>query len=410
MFFSRNRNKYEFKPGRISERLQKTGNPGRGWYRVYRFILGNEDQEGYCIQMPKEESLCLVEISLENYARHNLPEGGRDEIRTILRYFADNEKDLILRVCYDLEGKAPLKEPPTIEKIYFHMDYCAPVINEFSDRILVFQGIFTGNWGEMHGSRYSGELYIEKLYYYLREILAKDIPIALRRPSFKRLFPEDEKIPLFNDAMFGSKTDLGTYEEGHRKVEMEYQSWAVIDTFNGGEALFGTEGISPKAVIEDMKSMHVSYLNSTYDEKVLNEWKMMPPNMKLAEGEGDSLYDELTMVLGYALMVRQVFFDKKTKHVKIQIRNAGFGTASRGIELSIVAKGKEGAGTKEDYIISPREILPGKEKVYDLDVSDLPKGNYHIMGSMKRRWDGKPVRFSNKGAMSEYEIGRLNIT
>ena len=92
-----------------------------------------------------------------------------------------------------------------------------PVLNEFSDHIFVLQGIFLGSWGEMHSSRYLTKENIQKLEIQIKENISPKIIRSVRKPVHWRMLCTEEKevfsekIGLYNDGMFGSETDLGTF-------------------------------------------------------------------------------------------------------------------------------------------------------------------------------------------------------
>ena len=104
-------------------------------------------------------------------------------------------------------------------------------------------------------------------------------------------------LTLFNDGIFGSETDLGTYgtepridnssnnRAWARQDELDWQETQMQRSFTGGEAVGMPDVInevSPRStansldsslMIRELDQMHVSYLNSTYRQEQLNAWK-----------------------------------------------------------------------------------------------------------------------------------------
>ena len=91
------------------------------------------------------------------------------------------------------------------------------VIREYADDIFAVQGILIGNWGEMHGSRYLTPDSFRTLTDTMIKAVDGACPVAVRKPAQWRELTlgwteqEKKKLTLFNDGIFGSETDLGTY-------------------------------------------------------------------------------------------------------------------------------------------------------------------------------------------------------
>ena len=204
-------------------------------------------------------------------------------------------------------------------------------------KILVHQGLFVGSWGEMHGSKFLSEARMKELSDTFLEATKGSCPIAVRKPVQLRSIVEQlelEKkkktafsLTLFNDGIFGSETDLGTYgtepridnssnnRAWARQDELDWQETQMQRSFTGGEAVGMPDGInevSPRStansldsslMIRELDQMHVSYLNSTYRQEQLNAWK----NQSMTwNGETISVYDYIGRHLGYRFTVINV--------------------------------------------------------------------------------------------------------
>ena len=82
-----------------------------------------------------------------------IPKEALLHIGQILEFFRRNGKEMILRFVYDNEGKGMEREPLTVSMVKRHMEQIGGAIRPYMEDILVLQGIFVGNWGEMHGSK-----------------------------------------------------------------------------------------------------------------------------------------------------------------------------------------------------------------------------------------------------------------
>lgn len=89
--------------------------------------------------------------------------------------------------------------------------------------------------------------------------------------------------------------------------------------------------------------MHLTYLDSTYDMKVLNQWKKMQ-----YEGseiwQGHSLYDYIGSHLGYRLTVKcvkmKITWFGKAEFI-IEIENTGFGRLFQEAELFLTIENEK---------------------------------------------------------------------
>ena len=160
------------------------------------------------------DTLVLLEILIPG---EDIEEQDLQRLCDVFSFFVQKKLDLILRFSYDFEGKGREKDPSSLSVVERHMTQIFPVLNEFADHIFVLQGIFLGSWGEMHSSRYLTKENIQKLEKEIKENLSPKIIRSVRKPVHWRMLCTDEKevfsekIGLYNDGMFGSETDLGTY-------------------------------------------------------------------------------------------------------------------------------------------------------------------------------------------------------
>ena len=352
----RTKPKWEFHPAELQETTEQLKNPARGWYTIYPFLLEEEPdfkELFWCLR--KKETLALVIINIGAYRELRLDVQALKRIRSILSFFRQHSYDVILRLTYDHEGNAVEREPFFFKQVAEHMEQLAPVIKEFSDVIFISQGLLIGNWGEMHTSRFVAPEKMKHLWGILQYDLHKGPYLAVRRPSMWRiLHPESCGKPelkvdttgLFDDAMFGSDSHMGTFgikskesagweENWSRKDELEFEYELCKYVPNGGEVVCGenyTENFTPESTLEVLRQMHVTYLNQAYDEKILNLWKQW-------NWQNGSFYDYVGQHLGYRFVIRNVEVlpeEQKNKlSVIVSIENTGFANCYQEAEVML---------------------------------------------------------------------------
>lgn len=196
----------------------------------------------------------------------------------------------------------------------------------------------------MHGSKFLSEARMKELSDTFLEATKGSCPIAVRKPVQLRSIVEQlelEKkkktafsLTLFNDGIFGSETDLGTYgtepridnssnnRAWARQDELDWQETQMQRSFTGGEAVGMPDVInevSPRStansldsslMIRELDQMHVSYLNSTYRQEQLNAWK----NQSMTwNGETISVYDYIGQSLRLPLYCYKCQTNKKQR-------------------------------------------------------------------------------------------------
>ena len=334
----------------LKESTRALKNPGCGWYHIYTFDLSKENSnessnESLYIDC-EEEELVLLLIDIHAFrCCEQIPKEALECFSSILTFFEQHDKGIILRIVYDTKGRGMENEPSSIKIVKSHMKQLGSIICEHTSekkslpgKILVHQGLFVGSWGEMHGSKFLSEARMKELSDTFLEATKGSCPIAVRKPVQLRQLScqkneSNTNFTLFNDAIFGSETDLGTYgtirksalpENGDkektpwaREDELTWQKTKLQQSFCGGEVLGGMNTLSESSgntdhptktldwqqVVADLAKMHVSYLNSIYSKEVLDDWKAQ---RIMWNGKEISEYDYIGRHMGYRFTVTHV--------------------------------------------------------------------------------------------------------
>ncbi len=413
--------KWNFIKGDLTQTIEELKNPARGWYRIYTY-LADQSPDFTHVRWGEDcgETLALIIINIGAYKERALDKFALDNIRFILAFFAQKHYDIVLRITYDHEGKALEKEPFFFAQVQEHLKQLAPVIREFSDNIFVYQGMLVGNWGEMHTSRFLDQEKLGTLWTILRDGAGEDVFYAVRKPAqWRMLHPENcgkkelcpGKMGLFDDAILGSESHLGTFGTASKDSAGWEALWSRADELaferelcchvpNGGEViysdLFGkTDEMSN--IVEVFRTMHITYLNRYYDEKILNLWKQWkyPEN---GVWQGESFLDYMGSHLGYRFHVKDVDVKLTSRKermfmVSITLENVGFANLYEEAELFF----EWGYGNGEKYLkkldYDLRQLNSGAEHVvrFKIPASDC---KFYLFARRKR--DSRKIYFANK--------------
>ncbi len=410
----------------FTESTELLYNPLRGWYSIFTFEAEKDPdfkQLEYCLD--ESETLALILIDIGSFQSRDLDLPSVERIKAILAFFIRNKKDIILRVTYDHEGRAMEKEPSLFSQIVRHITQVGEILKEVSGAVFIYQGLLIGNWGEMHTSRFVSCGYLKQMAAVLRENIGEGTFLAVRRPVYWRMLNEPGDLPdmgLFDDGMFGSPSNLGTFGTQTRDTVGEHSAWSREEELafedilcknvpNGGEAVYGegySEGMSQEQLLKDLRSMHITYLNSKYDAKLLDSWKKT-----VYEGKGvwagRKLYEYIGAHLGYRFWVKSVAIlpvkdqcPETMCRLGIEIKNLGFASLYQEAELCLEWKDGEG-NEKSKRIDFDMRKLAGGSAGQAVCTIEADEGMLFLRARLKR--DERPLYFAN----SSGRAGRIAL-
>lgn len=417
--------KWIFSPESCAETTEYLPNPGQGWYRIFTYDAGDAFIPSEGENFLREERLALVRISIGKYRNSALSESCLENIYRILKTFDSGKIDIILRVAYDFEGKGFEREPDLFSQVRDHMLQIAPIIQEFKNRIIVFQGLLVGSWGEMHQSKFLTEKWLRDLESAFRGLGNDTIWLAVRRPVFLRMLMKLEgnslgKRTLFNDAIGSSQSDMGTFGWKDRSVSSWKEAWKREDELLfmeevckrapfGGELLLAEKGytLTSMEIVKYMQRMHLSYLNSQYEKAALDLWKKSYWQSQDIWC-GSSLYDYIGNHMGYRFCVRHVFIERQSGNSRcilaVEIENTGFGNLLQEAEAELVWINQDGEETCQFVEWDAREWLCGNKVICRAQI--YPQNGYLYL-RLKRKWDKSIILFSNRMERNMFRLGTM---
>lgn len=402
-----------FKRAELTETTEQLQNPARGWYQVYSFRAEDEPDFGeleWCLN--KEETCALVLFDIGAYKSRDLDDDAIRHIRRILAFFDTHKRDVILRAAYDTEGKAVEHEPSVFSQVISHIRQLGDAVMEYAGRILLFEGMLAGNWGEMHGSRFLTKKYMSQL----NEAMAQSFPgimRAVRRPVQWRMLHGEHPgkgtmVGLYDDAIFGSDTDLGTFavdsgveadpvweEPWYAEQELDFEHQLSLFVPQCGEAVYGEaySSCTLASTVERLRKMGLSYLNGVYDENILRIWRGWQWNAPDI-WQGMNGYDYIGRHLGYRFCVRYVGMRQQGDfcELTLTVENTGFSGFYQEAEVCLILSGGDGEETEYKTDWDVREWKSGQTSSL---TWRLPCREGKLWLSARRKWDHEMIRFAN---------------
>lgn len=443
-------NRISYTTEAFSESNEYLPNPYQGFYHIIRYTLSDNflpTDELFSRTASYTAPLALLEINLKKYRTTKISKKGLEQLDIILKAWSQTPSNtrLILRFLYDWDGLALVTEPETLDLILTHIDQVSTPVNQYCRSVYIMQGIFIGNWAEMHHSNYMDNRSVKTLSQRLNDIINSSIYLSVRTPAQWRMINEVHDLPakfpeyrtdvslmgrlgLFNDGILGSESDLGTYKDtaigaaavpsckGTRKKELQFQKKLCQYVPNGGEVIFNNTLSDLETSVSTLQTMHVSYLNADYDSRVLEKWS----NTIWTGKDSFNGCDGLSYVqahLGYRYLIQACKIKKSglTKQkitLTLTLKNNGFSNTLKAFLTSIILKNtKNGKCTCVPLAADLRTLGSGQKKSFTikLPVKDLERGSYHIYLSVTDEASGQMILLGNKNKVNDdgYLLGQL---
>lgn len=425
------------------------GNPSKGWYGLYPFVISEEpDFDNLVWSLADGDVIALVRIDIGRRqpgvgTDSPFTDAELDRADRILTWFEKHSREVILRITYDTEGKGMEHEPSIIKNVAGHMRQLGPVIAAHADNIIVHQGIFVGSWGEMHDSKFLSENAVCELYETLVSACGNKVRIAVRTPMQHRFIMKyltrymgtgnadtDTGIlrpALYNDAILSSEDDMCTYAGG-RTVWADYQDEVCTYAVCGGEAIHDNPLNDYDNAVKELANMHITYLNRQYDMAVLDKWR------------SNNGYDYIGTHLGYRFVVTDTAVGRdaeeetgsKTQtgvgsiYINVRIANRGFACVYDRVRLLAEFRGKDGGCISCAEVMSDMSIKPGDEctavirlpqecsympEVHEREMHQMDNDSFNseavatLWLRLERVKDAKVLGFANEGAGAALLVG-----
>ena len=364
-------------------------NPERGFYKHYDFLSSSASPLSVsALKAARVESnitLFYTGHYLTEFVKSDISDKFLNLVRTNMQALRDAGAKCVLRFAYtNSQSKKPWDAEP--KWVARHIEQLKPILQEYSDVIMVYQAGYVGVWGEWYYTDHFESQPKTPEEHVLRKqvtdamlaALPKDRQIALRTPMFtKNMYTngntyadtitvqtahngsDRSRLSCFNDCFGADKTDQGTFGGNESRMMWMKDSRYV---FMGGETCALSEYCKCERTLQDMKDYHWTYLNNGYNQSVLGRWRKT------------GCMDEIERRLGYRLSLSDVFCTPEPAadadfRVVMRILNSGFSAPinPRGVELILV----DGNGNKTVYAqedVDPRYWFAGEKHILDKTI------------------------------------------
>lgn len=413
-----------FSPAALSESTEPLKNPYQGFYRIFRYDLSDETALPEDTARNDPYTLALLEINLRAYREGDISAAGLARLEAILEQWAQSGTQILLRFVYDWDGMAKATEPESLTVILNHMDQVSRVVNHYADSVYLMQGVFIGNWGEMHSSYFDDDRSVKTLMTHLHSVIDPSIYLSVRTPAQWRMVTGlrdvtanaqsslARRLGLFNDGMLGSATDLGTYgdtprgaalsRKGTREEELSFQNRICQYVPNGGEVVGNTAYSDLPVAVQTMRTTHVSYLDADYDRTVLDKWQR-------ASWERDDAFrgcDGLTYVqahLGYRFTARACALQRQGMlrprlRFQVSLENTGFSNALRPFSAAFLLRDSQTGEVQTVPIqFDLRELKSGQTRTLTAEIpfAELPGNPCELYLSVTDAATGGQIALAN---------------
>lgn len=422
----------------FTETTGKLDNPARGLYSMVGFYI-KDQQEDYeakidtALQSGSPINLLMLHINLAYYSDRDLTPEALNNISELFSMVRTKGLRLIVRLVYDWDGKSVAYEPQSLDIITNHMRQLKDILYANQDQIFVLQGLFTGKWGEMNGTRHGEPEALRHLAHTLLDVTGENTFLSVRTGSQWRtitevhepnvlltgLFP---RIGLYNDGMLGSETDCGSYYPNgdqdaeptaawSRGKELAFQELLCRRVPNGGEVIINNPINDFENAVAALKTMHVSYLNYDYDKEVLNKWAAVTVDSGIYSGMDGLTYIERH--LGYRILIddARIAYHKPndTLILDLDLKNVGFAPlySEKNIILRVYNKNNQ-LVLSHEFDQDIRQLHGGNdygdllELHHEIPLEGWANGDYSVYLTVNDTETGEPLILANEQSIAQY--------
>ena len=389
-------------------------NPERGFYTFQEFRSNNDNVMtlNYLKNLRANAiSLVYTTYTMPDYRDQLIPQEFLERIRDNMELLREGGCKTVLRFRYTSSTSDTPWDAPE-DMVHEHIRQLTPLLQDYSDVILVLEAGFIGVWGEWYYTenfiyRPSEDEYGPRrlLLDALLEALPTNRMICVRYPAAKLysfgLHHTDtltretayngstlSRVAFHNDCFLADQDDRGTFG-GNRNFRNYWANESKYVAMGGETCGVSSYSACPNALL-DMAKYHWTFMNTSYHPSVIGQWT------------SDGCMPEIRRRLGYRFVLNYGEFSKKAEagnkfEIKLNLKNVGFAAPfnPRDLEVVFVSTTSEDIFTFK-LVEDPRFWFPNESIVvktqFDLP-QNMPLGMYDVFLNLP---DPEPTLNANK--------------
>ncbi len=377
-------------------------NPERGFYYPYDLSGSSNSITASAVKSKRQQghTILYLQYVLPKYMSKDIPESVLANIQKDMDGLRDGGAKCVLRFCYK-QNESESNKPwdPEEKWVMRHIEQVKPILQANEDVIMVFQAGYVGVWGEwyytdhfgMNPASYEDYQPRRRVLEAMLDALPQSRQVAVRTPDFKmKMYGISYKDTLtaatghsgsvlsriggFNDCFMSSADDWGTYAASTSRT---FWKGDTRYTFMGGETCAvqqdtdGKDFCNCTASINNMEDYHWTYLNISYNTKVLSKWKT------------GGCYDEVKRRLGYRIVMEKLLHTPEPAagepfRLVLYLRNDGFSAFQNPRDAKLVWVADDGKKTVMDLGSDPRTWHPGTHRIETTFNLPSAKGTLYL--------------------------------
>ena len=411
------------------ESIEEISNPDQGFYRPV-YVKINENGAMYNKDVINSQTqlyhlrcdISAFSEAVNKAADKPVTDEALKGLDALLFCLKENDKNAIVRFAYDPGYSGSADKEPALDVMLGHVESVCSVLNRYVNTVTAIETGLIGPWGEMHTSAAANPAHITPL---INAFLtaASEIPVLVRTPEMiynyinvsedkveEISISPDEKayrLGLYNDGYLGSESDLGTYS--NRERDINFLSVQNAHLPFGGEVTVPDSPLhNIEACLPEMNKIHLSYLNTEWDNRVIEKWKKT--FYTEACGLEKQYYNKTAFTyiqnrMGYRFVLKNSVFTysatSEKLNVRLKLQNLGFGNLNRNKRAKLIFTDSTGAVA---FIADYGEIAVKDELEFNVEHG-LESGKYDVyLRIYGEELQGTPLycaRFANDGLWND---------
>ncbi len=399
-------------------------NPNQGFYRPLYVKIDEHGLEYNKTIINETAQLYHLRCDISKFSsavngKSDLPltSEATDGLDKLLSYLKEKDKNAVIRFAYDSNYSGNANKEPKLDVILQHVEQVCSVITRYENTVTAIETGLIGPWGEMHTSVIANAAHITPIADAFLSYTT-NIPVAVRttkmiydylgidsdKANEYEIAPNDKayRLGLYNDGYLGSDSDLGTYSD--RRRDVSFLSRQNNHLPFGGEVTVPDSSLhNINVCLPEMKELHLSYLNSEWDNRVIDKWKKSFYTKECGSDKayyGETAFRYIENRLGYRFVLKSSVFtynDAGELNIDIKLKNVGFGNLNRKKRAKLLFTDVNGIVAFEKEVAE----FEGNENItYKLKPEQV-SGKYDVyLRLYGEEYQGTPlycVQFANSG-------------